>query len=77
MRFKETPRLFPDHLRWVYIEKKVSSYSMCTRRAADLFQLLELCSCVALLVTRLQTNYVYSRDYCAYPQVTTNVLDCH
>ena len=33
--FKETPRLSPDHLERVYIGKKMPSYSMCTRRAAD------------------------------------------
>ena len=35
IRFKETPRLSPDHLERVYIGKKMSNYSMCTRRAAD------------------------------------------
>ena len=33
--FKETPRLSPDHLERVYIEMKISNYSMCTHRAAD------------------------------------------
>ena len=35
MCFKETPRLSPDHLEWVYIEMKISNHSMCTHRAAD------------------------------------------
>ena len=48
IRFKETPRLSPDHLEQEYIEMKISNYSMCTRRAADLLHLLELCSCVVL-----------------------------
>ena len=51
IRFKETPRLSPDHLEQVYIEMKISNYSMCTRRAVDLLHLLELCSCVVILLT--------------------------
>ena len=50
IRFKETPRLSPNHLEQVYIEMKISNYSMCTRRAADLLHLLELCSCVVLQI---------------------------
>ena len=48
--FKETPRLSPNHLEQVYIEMKISNYSMCTRRAVDLLHLLELCSCVVLQI---------------------------